>query len=56
MERGLEQGMERGLERGQQQARRSIILCMLENGLEADEIARLTGVSQDEIAAVKEHK
>lgn len=55
-EEGMRYGLEQGRQRGVRQGRQSIILAMLENGMEPEEICRLAGVTAEEIRAAQEQE
>ena len=53
LKQGLEQGLEQGIQRGIQQGTLRVASKMLAEGMSISEVARLTGLSADELAQVK---
>lgn len=53
LQKGREEGLEEGLEKGREEQRKAIALRMLELGLSLEQIAAATGLSQDEISALR---
>ncbi len=53
IEQGMEQGMEQGIEQGQKEACHKIAKSLLLNGITVDLIANTTGLSFEQIAALK---
>lgn len=54
IEEGIEQGIEEGIEQGRKDERAKIILKMLKNGLDKNQIERLTGATSEEIKVATE--
>ena len=54
IEKGKKEGLEQGLEQGAKQARLDDARRMLEEGISADVIARVTGLSREEIEALRD--
>ena len=52
-EKGLEEGMEKGMEKGAAQRNAEIARAMLAEGLDAAVIAKCTGLTAEEVAALK---
>lgn len=52
---GIVQGIEQGIEQGRKDERAKIILKMLKNGLDKNQIKRLTGATSEEIKAAQEN-
>ena len=48
-QRGLQKGLQRGMERGMEKEKRQIAQNMKSFGLASDTIAKMTGLSLDEI-------
>ena len=53
-EKGIEQGREQGREQGEREAKRQIALAMMQQGLPAEQICRLTGLTADELVAMQQ--
>ena len=53
LEKGLEQGLAQGLEQGRAEANRLNALKMLQEGIPADVIQRVTGLTENEILEIK---
>jgi predicted transposase/invertase (TIGR01784 family) len=51
--KGIEEGIEKGIEKGIELEKREIAAKMLREGLDATLITRITGLSMDEIALLK---
>ncbi len=49
LEQGLAQGKELGLAQGKAETQKKIILTMKNNGLEADNIAKVTGIDLEDV-------
>lgn len=54
IEQGIEEGIEQGIEQGRKDERAKIILKMLKNGLDKNQIERLTGATSEEIKVATE--
>ena len=52
-EKGLEEGMEKGIEKGAAQSKAEIARAMLAEGLDVAIIAKCTGLTAEEVAALK---
>lgn len=52
LEQGLAQGKELGLAQGKAETQKKIILTMKNNGLEADNIAKVTGIDLEDVKAL----
>ena len=53
MERGIERGMEKGMKKGIQRGIVQMAVKMLENGIDRHTVAAITGLSEQELAALK---
>ena len=53
-EKGIEQGREQGREQGEREAKRQIALAMMQQGLPAEQICRLTGLTADELVPMQQ--
>ena len=49
IEQGIEQGITRGIEQGIMQERKEIVKNLLKNGVSIEQIAKITGLSKEEI-------
>ena len=57
IEQGIEQGLERGLKQGLKQGmkqKKQMVIRMLQNGLNTDLVSKISGLSKQEINALKE--
>ena len=54
IEKGIERGIERGIEKGIEKGREEVAVQMLREGLEVEQIARLTGLSEEVVARLQE--
>ncbi|MGN0188993.1 MAG: hypothetical protein ACI395_05710, partial [Candidatus Cryptobacteroides sp.] len=52
-EKGLQQGLEKGLQQGREARTLEIARKMLSDGLDAELVARYTGLSPEDISALK---
>lgn len=52
-EKGMERGIERGMEKGIQRGIVQMAVKMLENGIDRHTVAAITGLSEQELAALK---
>ena len=52
-EKGIEEGMEKGMEKGAAQSKSEIARAMLAEGLDVAIIAKCTGLTAEEIVALK---
>ena len=55
LEQGIEKGMKRGLTKGVSKGRKEMVIRMLKNGLDADLISKISGLSKQEINTLKEN-
>ncbi len=53
MEKGIEKGMEKGIEKGIEANRRENALAALQNGLAVDMVARIVGLTEEEVMELK---
>ena len=55
-EEGIEEGIEKGLQEGRREEKKDIALNMIHNNMSLEEIAKLTGLSIEEVRALAESK
>jgi predicted transposase/invertase (TIGR01784 family) len=53
IEQGLREGREQGLEQGREQARQEMAKSMLQQGISVEQVATITGYTEDELLALK---
>ena len=54
LKKGREQGIEQGMTKGVNKGRTEMVIRMLENGLDTDLVSKISGLSKQEINALKE--